>query len=81
MGGIFNCNFPIMHITVLDVLVCTVSFLLFRWLQVRKSRKGLPHPPGPPGLPLVGNINDIPRDEPFVKYVEWGHQYSESQPP
>lgn len=67
-----------MGITALDVLVLTVSALLFRWLYVRKSsHNGLPHPPGPPGLPLVGNLNDVPTDEPHVRYAEWSGQYSE----
>ncbi|CAL1715497.1 unnamed protein product [Somion occarium] len=66
-----------MGITALDVLVLTVSALLFRWLYVRKSsHNGLPHPPGPPGLPLVGNLNDVPTDEPHVRYAEWSGQYN-----
>ncbi|BGP58554.1 hypothetical protein JCM8202_001218 [Rhodotorula sphaerocarpa] len=39
-----------------------------------KRAKG-PLPPGPPGLPLVGNILDIPKSRPWVKFAEWTDKY------
>lgn len=42
-----------------------------------KRAKG-PLPPGPPGLPLVGNILDIPKSRPWVKFAEWTDKYGES---
>ncbi|KAF5660152.1 hypothetical protein FHETE_9125 [Fusarium heterosporum] len=47
-------------------VLALVSFLLFRHFQLRS--KG-PLPPGPRGLPLVGNIQDLP--PPGV--LEWKH--------
>lgn len=40
-------------------------------------RKPSPTPPGPPGLPLIGNILDFPKKESWKVYLQWGQQYSE----
>lgn len=32
-------------------------------------------PPGPPGLPWLGNLFDIPSEREWVKYKEWSEQY------
>jgi hypothetical protein len=34
-----------------------------------------PLPPGPPGLPIVGNIFDWPKDEAWRTFAEWSHKY------
>ncbi|KAJ3518742.1 hypothetical protein NMY22_g13528 [Coprinellus aureogranulatus] len=40
-----------------------------------KSKGRLPLPPGPPGLPIVGNAFDVPAEEFWWKYKEWSDQY------
>ena len=49
----------------------------FYFLKLRRRP-----PPGPPGLPLVGNVRDIPAPDetPWLKYHEWCREYSESPP-
>ena len=37
-----------------------------------------PLPPGPPGLPFLGNIFQIPSRMAWVKFVEWSQEYGES---
>ena len=49
---------------------------LYAW-HARSNPKRLPHPPGPPGLPLVGNIRDIPDHPAWIKYLEMGEKYRE----
>jgi hypothetical protein len=35
-------------------------------------------PPGPPRLPLLGNIFQMPRKMQFLKFTEWGERYGMS---
>lgn len=37
------------------------AYLRSRWTAYTKNPKNLPLPPGPPGKPLVGNLNDVPK--------------------
>ena len=34
-----------------------LTYLLYRW----QNRHSLPLPPGPKGIPLLGNLNDLPK--------------------
>lgn len=43
---------------------CAVVFLALFWSGRRNGTK-TPFPPGPRGLPLLGNILDVPRDVPI----------------
>lgn len=44
------------------------------WSSSRKS-KLLPLPPGPKGLPVLGNILDIPIEQEWLTYTDWGKKY------
>ncbi|KAH6893742.1 cytochrome P450 98A3 [Coprinopsis sp. MPI-PUGE-AT-0042] len=47
-------------------------------VAVRASSRGkLPTPPGPRGLPIVGNILQMPSEEPWKVYADWGKQYGD----
>ncbi len=53
-----------------------ISLVLFGYLvyaYCRKQRALLP--PGPPGLPFLGNALDMAVKYPWLKYAEWGRQY------
>jgi len=45
------------------VSLCLVVSLALAW-KWRQNRNKSPHPPGPKGYPLIGNILDVPQDVP-----------------
>ncbi|KAH8692968.1 cytochrome P450 [Talaromyces proteolyticus] len=58
-------------------LVCVISgaaLFLSRFLFIRRPKQ-LPLPPGPPGAPLVGNLFQAPKRNPWEKYAEWSKKY------
>lgn len=48
------------------------------WLAKRLlSKKPVaPLPPGPKGLPLVGNVFDMPKTKEHLEFAKWGQEYN-----
>ena len=56
---------------VIIVIICLVVFFL---VPRRKYR----FPPGPPGLPILGNLLDFPKSHDWLTYQAWSEQYGMS---
>ncbi|KAI1734986.1 cytochrome P450 [Xylaria scruposa] len=61
-------------------LLFGITILLpFLYLLHSRLRQSSPaesrFPPGPPTVPFLGNIHQIPFTKPFLKFAEWGRTY------
>lgn len=50
-----------------------VAYAVLRLLQVGRRPSGLP--PGPPTLPIIGNLHRMPKFKPHKVFAEWGKLY------
>ncbi|KAI6149296.1 cytochrome P450 [Pisolithus tinctorius] len=64
--------------TVISIsLLCSGALLFTLWKsRARRANRNFP-PPGPSGLPWVGNVFDIDVSQPWVTYQEWGKRYGD----
>lgn len=44
-------------------------------LYIKRRRLPAPLPPGPRGLPIIGNAADMPTQKDWFTYAEWGRKY------
>jgi hypothetical protein len=61
--------------SLLDPRLAAIALVMLL-ASVSLFRKKRPTPPGPPGLPVLGNLFDIPKKESWKVYLDWGKQYS-----
>lgn len=61
-------------IAILYLCLAGVGVYLIKQLFAKNHAR---YPPGPRGLPLVGNIQDIPHVKPWLTFAEWGKKYGD----
>ncbi|KAK0194733.1 cytochrome P450 [Armillaria mellea] len=59
------------------LLLGAILHLWRRKSQYNSKSRGLPLPPGPPGLPFLRNLLDIPTHKPWIKFTEWKKQFGD----
>jgi hypothetical protein len=67
-------SLPIDNTTIL-LGVGFVSLTVWLYSILVKRPNPAPFPPGPKGLPLIGNIADLPTSQPWVTFAKWGEIY------
>ncbi|KAJ4304951.1 hypothetical protein N0V90_000479 [Kalmusia sp. IMI 367209] len=55
-------------------LIHIILFLTF--IFVRRRRRTPNFPPGPPPLPLLGNLHQLPTKKTFLKFTQWSKDYA-----
>lgn len=56
-------------------LVCLIFYPLVRW--VASTLRPPNFPPGPPVIPGLGNLHQIPSQKPYLKFHAWARQYGD----
>jgi len=62
-------------INAVDLFAFSLFFYLVIAFRDHRRRRGLPYPPSPPSLPIVGNILDAPKEAPWIAYAEMSQKY------
>lgn len=65
------------RIPALAALSAVAYGLVSWWSHKKRNPGGLPLPPGPKPLPVVGNVLGLKIDEPWVTYTHWGATYGD----
>ena len=66
-------SFP--WVTGIDCLAASLFLYLFVTFRDHRRRRGVPYPPGPPPLPVIGNILDVPKRSAWVAYQTMSKKY------
>jgi hypothetical protein len=57
----------------LDVFLLASFVYLLKYFLARRART--PYPPGPKGLPLIGNLLDLPKQYEWETFTRWGQEF------
>lgn len=61
--------------TTLYATAAVVLVLLYFLVRSTKPKFSLPFAPGPPTLPIIGNVHQAPKSHPWLQYHAWSKTY------
>jgi hypothetical protein len=56
------------------VIVATCVFVVLYKIR-NAGRKPMNYPPGPPTLPIIGNLHQLPASQPHLQFKKWADEY------
>lgn len=62
-------------LTIVLASLGSVAIALGAYFLFFQTPNHLPYPPGPKGLPLLGNALDLPREKEWETYSDWARKY------
>jgi len=65
------------HMPIVDVVAFLFFCLAISAIRAYQGRKGLPYPPGPQPLPVIGNLLQIPKESSWLVYTELAKKYGD----
>ena len=64
-------------LSIVDVFAVLLFLAAIRGARDHQRRKGLPYPPGPRPLPIIGNFLDIPKWFAWLTYSKFSKEYGD----
>ena len=56
-------------------IVLSLAGLVFVWRLFHLRSRHPPLPPGPRGIPFIGNLLDMPSEKEWLTFAKWGEEY------
>ncbi|KAI0289360.1 cytochrome P450 [Russula brevipes] len=64
-------------ISIVDFFAVLLFLVTVRGIRDHRRRGGLPYPPGPRSLPIIGNLLDIPKEYSWLAYTQFSKTHGD----